>query len=54
MDELSEESDDEKIGGDLQDSDEEEGEDEYEEEISDEELAKLEAMEKADRLDIED
>ena len=53
MDDLSEESDDEKIGGDLYDSDDEEGEDEFEEEISDEELERLEAMERADKQDIE-
>lgn len=47
MDELSEEDDDSVIGGDLDSA--EEGEDELEEEISDEELEKLEAMEKADR-----
>jgi len=48
----SEEDDDSLIGGDLDDIDEE-GEEELEEDISDEELARLEAEEKADRADME-
>ena len=53
----SEEDDDSLIGGDLysdsEDEDEEEGEHEIEEELSDEELAALDKMEKADRADVE-
>ena len=45
--------DDGSISGDL-DSDDEEGEDEIEEDLSDNELALLDKQEKADKADIED